>query len=275
MTGNYTTWSSEMRGDRLGQSGGTFDPGATYEEYEAQGDLLPDDRNAWPHVPMGSMDGETMDVRGDAAAVVDAIAAEVLADRIFAGLEPERIDAGGISEHFDGAPDEYVARLALHYAEVEVQYVVALQDRLRRQPFGGGDPETLAALQRLARTAWTHHRRARAAASDAAWAPAVRPLAARAVARAQRAARAISLAAARALTRAAVAVRRAAHARTPVPVRGAGARRREVRSRRPRATPTRRVRLSAVASAGSGGEEPSSDPPGRRDRGGSRAGRRR
>jgi hypothetical protein len=75
----------------------------------------------------------------------------------------------------------------------------------QRKRVAGGqddDPAMVASLQRLARTAWIHQCRTRAAAEGAEWDPVCRPLASRAVVRAQRAAGAIAKAAARAAIRA-------------------------------------------------------------------------
>jgi hypothetical protein len=191
----------------------------------------------------------------------DTIATEIIAERVFADGGEAIVD-----DFDDGQPDEgdrYVAGLVLRATDSEVKFVETLNER--RKGVGDGlvdDPAMVASLQRLARTAWIHTSRARAAAVGAEWDPVIGPLAARAVARAHRAARAIAGAAARAVTRVAIRARNARRAwiggRGPLsptcrPVSP---------SSRARAPHARRVRASAVASAGSGGDEPSPEPPG-------------
>ncbi len=129
--------------------------------------------------------------RWGAVRTFDTIAAEIIAERVFADGGEAIVD-----DFDDGQPDEgdrYVARLALRAAESEVKFVETLNER--RKGVGDGqvdDPAMVASLQRLARTAWIHTSRARAEAVGAEWDPIIGPLAARAVARAHRAARAIA-----------------------------------------------------------------------------------
>jgi hypothetical protein len=120
----------------------------------------------------------------------------------------------------------------------------------------------VASLQRLARTAWIHTSRARAAAVGVEWDPVIAPLAARAVAWACRAARAIAGAAARAVTRFAIRARNSMRARIRGPGTLSHMRRPVSTSSRPRAPHPRRARVSATASAGSGSDEPSPERPG-------------
>jgi hypothetical protein len=179
----------------------------------------------------------------------DGIETQVLVERIFssAGGDPIALDADDFEEASPDHPDRYIAHMALNDTEAEVTFVEALNARRKEVACPDDDPAAVASLQRLARTAWTHHYRARNAAANAAWDPVVGPLAARAVARARRAAQAISFAAARGVMRAAIRARRAARARASVPMYGARVRRLAARSPRPRAAHVRRVRLSAVA----------------------------
>ncbi len=204
--------------------------------------------------------------RSSSVSTFDAISAEILADRIFAcGTRDAIVDDD--DDTFDDAhPDEgdrYVARMALDDAESEAKFVETLNERRERVAIGhDDDPAAVASLQRLARTAWTHERYARAAAARADWDPVIGPLAARAVRRAQRAAGAIARAAARAVTRVAIRARNSARARMGAPARLSHMRRPARPSSRPRAPHARRDRVSAVSSAGSGSDEPSPEPPG-------------
>lgn len=196
----------------------------------------------------------------------DALEAEILADRIFAGVVSDDFDTfDGLD---DGQPDEndrYVARLALRDVEAEAQLVETLNERRTVVADGHDDaPAAAASLQRLARTAWMHKCRARAAATGAEWDPVVGPVAAGVVARADRAASAIARAAARAVTRAAIRARNSARARLGAPAR-LTYRRRTASPPRHRAPRVRRVRVSAVTSAGSGSDEPGPEPPGSRN----------
>jgi hypothetical protein len=197
----------------------------------------------------------------------DALESEIIADRIFASATSADFDN---FVEFDDAQldegDQYVARLALNDVEAEASFVEMLNDR--RVAFGNGqddDPAMVASLERLARTARIRRCRAEAAARSAEWDPVVCPLAAQVVARAQRAADAIADAAARAVTRAAIRARDAARARMGVSAQLRYLRRPAIPCSRPRAPHARRVRLSAVASAGSGSDEPGPEPPGQHD----------
>jgi len=189
----------------------------------------------------------------------DDIPAEIIAERVFTDGDDATVD-----DFDDGQPDEgdrYVARLALRAAESEVKFVETLNER-RKGVGQADDPAMVASLQRLARTAWTHTYRARAEAAQAEWDPVIGPLAARAVTRAHRAAHAIAGAAARAVTRAAIRARNSMRARIGGPAPLSRMRTPESPSSRPRAPRARRVRVSAVASAGSGSDEPSPERPG-------------
>jgi hypothetical protein len=192
----------------------------------------------------------------------DAIPAQVIADRVFA----DERDDDDIDDDAQPEGNRYVARLALSDAESEAKFVEALNER--RQRFADSqddDPAMVASLQRLARTAWIHQCRTRAAAEGAEWDPVCRPLALRVIVRAQRAAGAIARAAARAVTRAAIRARNLARDRIGVPARLSQMRRLVNRSPRPRTPHARRVRVTAGTSAGSGSDEPSPEPPGQHD----------
>jgi hypothetical protein len=192
--------------------------------------------------------------------IFDAIAAETIAARIFADPSDTMGDDDAFDDAYPDQADRYVARMAFDDTETEAKFVETLNDR--RERFAGGeddDPAMVASLQRLAKTAWIHTCRARAAAAGAEGDAVFSPLAAHAVARARRAERAIASAAALAVTRAAIRARNSARARIWGPARLNHVCRPVSRSSRPRA---RRVRVSAVASGSAGNDEPSPEPPG-------------
>lgn len=175
-----------------------------------------------------------------------------LADRIFA---PRCRDP--LAEALP--PDRYLALQACKSAESEADIVDTWYARCVDGTVGGGDDPGLAvSKRRLAQLAWTHYGHARAASAGAQGDPVFGPRAALAAARALRAARAISRAAARAISRI-MRARAAARARMGAPgrLRYVGKPSKPTPRRR---APTRRVRLSAVASAGSGGGDPSPEP---------------
>jgi len=190
----------------------------------------------------------------------DHLVAKTIAERIFASVR-EGCGDQDEEEALAMPAERYFARKAFNDAESEAKLVEALNDRCTGAAFDeGGDPAVAASLQRLAQTAWIHYHHARAAAEGADGDPTFGALADGAVTRAHRAALAIKRAAGRAATRAALRARAAARNQLRVPARLTRVRRPVGLRSRPRAPSVRRVRVSAITSAGSGHEEPGPEP---------------
>jgi hypothetical protein len=186
----------------------------------------------------------------------DYLVAKVIAARVFASATDGCGDEDEDESHAMPV-QRYFARKAFNDAESEAKLVEALNDGCVSEAFiAGGDPAVAASLQRVAQTAWIHYHHARAAAEGADGDSIFGPLADRAVTRAHHAALAIKRAAGRAVTRAAILARTAARDRSRVPARLSQVRRPVGLRSRPRAPSARRVRMSAITSAGSGNEEP-------------------
>ena len=196
---------------------------------------------------------------GERVSWLDALVAETIADRVFAGAVSGREDDADDAQPMSAS--RYFAHKALNAAESEAELVEALKARCVGRTFiEGDDPAVVASLQRLAQTAWIHYCHARAAAAGAESDPIFRSRANRAADLAHQAALAVRRAAARAVTRAALRARQAARTGLKAPVPLHFVRRPAGLSSRLRAPARRRVRISAVASAGSGSEEPGPEP---------------